>query len=319
MNPRFFANKDVKVPGPARDLVGYGEHPPKIKWRHDARVALQIAVNYEEGSELSFAMGDGENDSLHEMPTVVVSQRDLAAESTYEYGSRAGIWRLFRIFDAAGVDVTFFASAIAFERNPPVAQAVVRRGYDVAGHGYRWSHHWEMSREEERVAILRAVQSLERTTGTRPRGWYCRKMSVNTRQLLVEIGGFTYDSDCYNDDLPYWTEVAGRAHLVLPYSVVANDARFVVAQGYSSPQDFFDYARMSLDRLRHDGDDVNRMMSLGLHPRLVGNPARADSLARFIEYAQSCQDVWIARRVDIADAFIEQFPAPDPIDFARFR
>jgi len=297
---------------PARDLIGYGPNPPKVRWLNDARVAVQIVVNYEEGSELSYAMGDDENDGLSEMPTAVVGSRDLAIESTYEYGSRAGIWRLFRIFDSLGVQVTFFASAVAFERNRAVAATAVSRGDEIAGHGYRWSHHWEMTRLQEREAITRAVGTLEEITGSRPRGWYSRKMSVNTRELLVEIGGFTYDSESYNDDLPYWTLVNGTAHLVVPYAVVANDARFIVAQGYSSPDDFLAYAKLTLDRLRNDGDDISRMMSLGLHPRLAGSPARADAVARFIDYARQSDDVWIARRIDIADTFRTQVPAPQP-------
>src|SRR5438105_14230884 len=180
-------------------------------------------------------MGDGENDIFYELPFKLDDQRDLAVESMYEYGSRAGIWRLFRVFDAAGVPVTFFAAAVALERNPAVAEKLARRGDEVAGHGYRWSNHFEMTRDEEREAIRRAVESIRATVGQRPVGWYCREMSVNTRDLVVEEGGFVYDFDCYNDDLPYWTLVNGKAHLVTPYSLVVNDARYVVGQGYGSP------------------------------------------------------------------------------------
>src|SRR5947209_8619855 len=227
----------------------------------------------------------------------------------YEYGSRAGIWRLFRVFDAAGVPVTFFAAAVALERNPAVAEKLARRGDEAAGHGYRWSNHFEMTRDEEREAIRLAVESIERTTGERPLGWYCREMSVNTRELIVEEGGFLYDSDSYNDDLPYWTRVSGRPHLVVPYGLVVNDARYVVAQGFGSPDHFYAMAKANLDRLRNDGDDVPRMMSIGLHSRISGNPGRADALARFIDYGQSLGDVWFARRVDIARTFIAQQPA----------
>jgi peptidoglycan/xylan/chitin deacetylase (PgdA/CDA1 family) len=309
MNEQFFRTDDIGVDGPPRELVGYGEHPPQVRWEHDAKVAVQIVVNYEEGSEKTFAMGDGTNDIFYELPFALEDQRDLAVESMYEYGTRAGIWRMFRIFDAAGIPVTFFAAAVALERNPAVAEKLAKRGDEPVGHGFRWSNHFEMTRDEEREAIKRAVESIERTTGTQPLGWYCREMSVNTRELVVEHGGFVYDSDCYSDDLPYWTVVLGRPHLVVPYGLVVNDVRYVVPQGFGSPEHFFETAKAHLDRLRNDGDDVRRMMSVGLHPRITGNPGRSDGLARFIDYAQSLGDVWFARRIDIANTFVEQQPA----------
>lgn len=307
-DPQFFVSDDLPGTRPPRELVGYGEHPPKVHWDNDARVALQIVVNYEEGSEKTFAMGDGTNDIFYELP-FHLDERDLAVESFYEYGSRAGIWRLFRVFDAAGIPISCFASAVALERNPEVARKLTARTDETVGHGYRWSNHFEMSRDDEREAIRRAVESIERTTGSRPLGWYCREMSVNTRELVVEEGGFLYDSDCYSDDLPYWTRVLDRPHLVIPYGLVVNDVRYVVGTGFGSPHHFFELAKAHLDRLRNDGDDVSRMMSIGLHPRISGNPARSDALARFIEYAQSLDDVWIARRIDIARCFVEQQPA----------
>ncbi|HWD74579.1 MAG TPA: polysaccharide deacetylase family protein [Solirubrobacteraceae bacterium] len=306
---QFFQNRDLSVEGPAREIVGYGEHPPLVRWPGDAKVAVQIVINYEEGSEKTFAMGDGVNDILYELPFALEGQRDLAVESMYEYGSRAGIWRMLRVFDNAGIPVTWFAAAVALERNPAAAEKLARRGDEAAGHGYRWSNHFEMSRDEEREAIRRAIDSIERTTGARPLGWYCREMSVNTRELVVEEGGFVYDSDCYNDDLPYWTRILDRPHLVVPYGLVVNDARYVVPQGFGSPEHFLEMAKAHLDRLLDDGDDVNRMMSIGLHPRITGNPGRSDALARFIDYAQSLGSVWFARRIDIANAFIEQQPS----------
>ena len=308
-DPQFFMTTDIPVEGPPRELVGYGEHPPKVRWENDAKVAVQIVVNYEEGSEKSFAMGDGVNDIMYELPFALEGQRDLAVESMYEYGSRAGIWRMFRVFDAAGVPVTIFGAAVALERNPQVATKLAARGDETVGHGYRWSNHFEMSRDDEREAIRLAIESIERTTGARPLGWYCREMSVNTRELVVEEGGFVYDSDSYNDDLPYWTRILGRAHLVVPYGLVVNDVRYIVGTGFGSPDHFFETAKAHLDRLRNDGDDVSRMMSIGLHPRITGNPARSDGLARFIEYAQSLGDVWFAKRIDIANTFIEQEPS----------
>lgn len=308
-NNQFWQNQDVPVAGPRREIAGYGEHPPKVEWQGGAKVAVQVVINYEEGSEKTYAMGDGENDILYELPFAVEGQRDLAVESMYEYGARAGIWRLMRVFDHAGVPITWFAAAVALQRNPAIAEKLVARGDDVAGHGYRWSNHFEMTRDEEREAIKRAIDSITQSTGSRPLGWYCREMSVNTRELLVEEGGFVYDSDYYGDDLPYWTRVLGKPHLVVPYGLVVNDARYVTGTGFGSPEHFFEMAKANLDRLRNDGDDVSRMMSVGLHPRISGNPGRADGLARFIEYAQSLGDVWIARRIDIAQTFIRQQPA----------
>ena len=309
MNEQFFvryADPDLR---PVRDLVGYGEHPPKITWQNGAKVAIQMVVNYEEGSEKSFPMGDGENDVLGELQGTTVGKRDLWLESEYEYGSRAGIWRLFRVFEAAGVPVTFFAVAVALERNLAVARKLAERGDEAMAHGYRWTSALDMTRDEEREAIRRAVESIRRTTGTRPVGWFSRKMGPNTRELIVEEGGFEYDSETFNDDLPYWTRVNGKPHLVVPYTTVFNDIRFVLAQGWGSPEHFLETAQAGLNRLRNDGDDVSRMMSIGLHPRLMGNPARADALARFIEYAQRFDDVWIARRCDIARVFRDQLPA----------
>jgi peptidoglycan/xylan/chitin deacetylase (PgdA/CDA1 family) len=310
MNEQFFRSSDTdQIPGPPRDLIGYGEHPPRVRWDNGAKVAINVVVNYEEGSEKTFAMGDGMNDGMYELPFAVDDQRDLAVESMYEYGSRAGIWRLFRVFDRAGIPVTFFGSAVALERNPDVARKLAQRQDEIAGHGYRWSNHYEMTKDEEREAIKRAIASIERTCGVRPDGWYCREMSVNTRELVVEEGGFLYDSDTYNEDLPYWTTTLGRNHLVVPYSLVVNDARYIMGTGFGSPEHFFETAKATVDRLLDDGDDVGRMMSIGLHPRISGNPARADALARFIEYASGLEGVTFMRRNDIARTFAEQVPA----------
>lgn len=310
-NPQFFRRTDIDgVPGLPRELVGHGEHPPMVRWQNGAKVAINIVVNYEEGSEKTFAMGDQMNDGMYELPFAVEDQRDLAVESMYEYGARAGIWRMFRVFDAARIPVTFFGCAVAFERNPAVAAKLVKRGDDVAGHGLRWSNHYEMNRDEEREAIKLAIESITKITGARPLGWYCREMSTNTRELVVEEGGFLYDSDCYSDDLPYWTKVHGKTHLVVPYTLVTNDARYIMGTGYGSPDHFFEQAKACLDRLRNDGDDCGRMMSVGLHPRITGNPARSDGLARFIDYAQKFDDVAFMRRIDIARMFADQVPKP---------
>ena len=310
LNQQFYKTDDIEgVAGPPRELVGYGEFPPKIEWPGGARVAIQIILNYEEGSEKTYAMGDDFNEDLYELPYKQEGMRDLAIESAYEYGSRAGVWRLLRIFDRTGIPITCVAAAVALERNPAVAKKLAKRGDEVAGHGYRWINHFEMTRDEEREAIRRAVESIRNTVGERPLGWYCREMSVNTRELVVEEGGFVYDFDCYNDDLPYWTRVKGKPHLVTPYSLVVNDARFVVAQGYGSPEHFYEYAKAELDGLLRDGDGVSRMLCMGLHARFSGHPSRADALERFIEYAQKQDGVGFFRRIDLARAFMEQYPA----------
>jgi peptidoglycan/xylan/chitin deacetylase (PgdA/CDA1 family) len=307
---QYFASADRPDALPARDLVGYAGEPPAVRWPNGARVAVQVVLNYEEGSERSFPMGDGRNDVLHDVANAVTEQRDLAVESAYGYGSRAGVWRLLRVFDRLGVPVTFFASAVALLRNPRLCEALARSHHEVAGHGYRWSNHFEMPPEVEREAIARALDSIEGSVGRRPVGWYSRKASVNTRELLVEAGGILYDSNAFDDDLPYWTEAAGRPHLVVPYTLVCNDVRFVVAPGFASPDDFHRCLRDTLDRLRDDGDGAARMMSVGLHPRLSGHPARALAVARFLEHALACEDVWVARRVDVAEVFASQHPPP---------
>lgn len=305
-----FAQDDDPAQHPRRDFVGYGSAPPRVNWPGGARLALQIVLNYEEGSERSYPRGDAENEGFHEFPMVLSGQRDLDVESVYEYGSRAGVWRLFRIFGDAGVPVTCFATAVALARNPAVVEKLVAREDEVASHGFRWLEHYEFTRDLEREWIRRTVEALTAIVGKRPVGWYCRQMSVHTRELLVEHGGFEYDSDAYNDDLPYWTDVDGRPHLVVPYTLTVNDAHFLLAPTFADPNDFFEYGRRAIDRLCSDGDDIPRMMSVGLHARIAGQPARADAVARLLDYAASRDDVWIARRIDIARVFTEQVPPP---------
>lgn len=276
-----------------------------MEFPDSAHVAVNFVINYEEGSEYSHSCGDGENDSLTEVqypfpPDV----RDLATESMYEYGSRVGIWRLLRLFEEFKVTGTMFACAEAFERNPDVASEAKRLGHDLVSHGYRWEEHWRLSREEEAERIRMAVASFEKTWGSRPTGWYCRYgPSVNTRELLVEEGGFLYDSDAYNDDLPYFVNVGEKRHLVVPYSLTYNDI-----QGTRTPGDFLDYLKRGLDELWIEGSRGRpKMMSIGLHPRLVGQAGRSNVLREFIEYAQNKGSVWFARRDDIAKNWMDQF------------
>jgi peptidoglycan/xylan/chitin deacetylase (PgdA/CDA1 family) len=299
---------DQDVPGPRRHFPGYGRRQPKVVWPNGAKVAVNLVVNYEEGSEYSKPAGDGRNEGLAEIPYLMDPQyRDLCAESVYEYGSRAGIWRLMRLFDEYDVKVTFYACAVALERNPEVGQWVQEAGHEPCSHGWRWSEHWLFDREQEREHMQWAIESIERTCGERPLGWYCRYgPSVNTRELVVEEGGFVYDADAYNDDLPYFTEVKGQRHLVVPYTLTYNDGRYVLAQGYSGPSDFFDICRRGLDEYRREGEaGYPKMMSIGLHPRWVGQAARTNALREFIEYAQEQGDVWFARRIDIARWWLE--------------
>ncbi len=284
-----------------RDLIGYGAHPPDPQWPHGARLALNFVLNYEEGSEGSFADGDGYSEvALTESSAQEVRGRDLAAESMFEYGSRVGFWRILRLFQARQLPLTIFGCALALERHPPAAQAIVQAGYDVCCHGWRWEKHYELSATEEREHIQRAITSLQQTLGTRPIGWYCRYgPSVNTRRLLVEEGGFLYDSDAYNDELPYWVVVAERPHLVVPYTMSVNDSKF--GRGvFATADDFFTYARDGFDVLYREGASQPKMMSVGLHMRLSGHPSRAAGLERFLDYVLAHQDVWICRREDVA-------------------
>ncbi len=293
---------DQDIPGPRRDFVGYGRNVPRVRWPNGARVAVSLVLNWEEGSEYSIPAGDGHNEGLAEMDISMEDRyRDLCVESIYEYGSRAGIWRLQRLFDELGVKVTFFGSAIAFERNPDVGAWLHEAGHEPCSHGWRWTEQWRMTREEEREAMAAAIRSIEKTCGERPRGWYCRySPSVNTRELLVEEGGFTYDSDAYNDDLPYYTDVKGTPHLVVPYTMTYNDGNYIMGD-YADPSSFFDYCRRGLDQLWDEGETHPRMMSIGLHARWVGQAGRAHALKEFIQYAQAKGDVWFARRIDIAE------------------
>ncbi|HTT95269.1 MAG TPA: polysaccharide deacetylase family protein [Solirubrobacterales bacterium] len=286
--------------GPARDVVGYGATPPRVRWPEDNLVAVNFVINYEEGSEVSHAEGDGANErfggeSDYPFPPDV---RDLAQESMYEYGSRAGIWRLLRLFDEYGIKATFSACARAFELNPGVATAGRAAGHDLLCHGWRWEEHWPLGREEEAEHIARAVASFERTWGERPRGYYCRYgPSVNTRELVAAEGGFLYDSDAYNDDYPYYTEVAGQPHLVVPYTLTYNDFTVPKAVG-----NFLDICRRGFDEYRREGEaGMPKMMSIGLHPRAVGHAGRVNALRELIEHMLASGGVWFARRIEIAE------------------
>ena len=295
-----------------RDLIGYGANPPDPRWPNGARLALNFVMNYEEGSEPSVPDGEPASEvGLTEAHGLGQSGggRDLAAESMFEYGSRVGFWRLLRLFQERQLPLTVFACALALERNRPAADAIRQAGFDVCSHGWRWIKHAELPREMEREHIQKAIASFETTLGTRPLGWYCRYgPSVNTRALLVEEGGFLYDSDAYNDELPYWVTVAGRGHLVVPYSLTHNDGKYAGWVGTSDA--WFAFIKDGFDMLYREGRRRPRMMSVGLHMRLIGHPARAVGLERLLDYVMKHEGIWIAPRLAIARHWIDTHPYP---------
>lgn len=297
-----------------RDLAGYGAHPPTVRWPGGAGLAVNFVLNVEEGSEYSIHDGDGRSESaLTEVRAsrVPLGDRDLAAESMYEYGSRVGFWRLHRLFTGRGVPLTVFASALALERCPDIAQAIAATDWDVCAHGYRWVEHYLIDPTTEADQIARAHTSLAKTLGRAPRGWYCRySASAATRGLVCAHGGFDYDSDAYNDDLPYWTQVGGHAHLVIPYSMVTNDAKFLSGDVHSG-RDYADFLIDTFDVLLEESRDVPRMMSVGLHARVIGHPGRMAGLIRFMDYIAGRDGVWQCRRGDIADHWRATVPPPE--------
>ena len=297
-----------------RDFVGYGGHPPDPRWPGGARLALNFVMNYEEGSEYSMMDRDGVSDAaLTELNSAAVprGERDLAAESMFEYGSRVGFWRLMRLFAERGLPMTVFACALALERNAPAAAAIREAGHDVCCHGWRWVEHFKLEEAAEREHIRRAVESLRRTVGVRPLGWYCRYgPSVNTRRLLMEEGGFLYDSDSYADELPYYVMAAGRPQLLVPYTLTNNDLKWGTGN-LGTGEDFFVALKESFDLLYEEGRTAPKMMSVGLHMRLAGHPGRASGLARFLDYVKAKPDVWICRRLEIAEHWRAVHPCPE--------
>jgi len=295
-----------------RDLIGYGGNPPHPHWPGDARIAVNFVINYEEGSEYNVHDDGFSEATLTEAGAADsgVQGRDLAAEGLFEYGSRVGFWRVLRIFKERGLPLTVFGCALALERNPAAAAAVRDGGFDVCSHGWRWIKHWELTEEQERSHIRMAVESLTKTVGARPLGWYCRSgPSVNTRRLLVEEGGFLYDSDAYNDELPYWVRVNDRPHLIVPYSLTVNDSKFGRG-GFFTADDYFTFVKDGFDVLYREGRTQPKMMSLGLHLRLIGHPSRAAGLERALDYISQHRGVWFTRRLDIAKHWVATHPAP---------
>ncbi len=300
----------------ARDLRGYGAHPPHPKWPGDARIAVQFVVNYEEGGENCILHGDPASEAfLSEIvPALPIpGARHMNMESIYEYGSRAGVWRLLRLFAERRLHFTSYAVGMAIERMPEIAVAMQEAGHEVASHGYRWIDYQHVGIERERDDMQRAIAAQTRILGSRPLGWYLGRSSPNTRDLVVEEGGFLYSSDSYADDLPYWDAHPGGSQLVIPYTLEANDMRFASPAGFSSGEDFFAYLRDSFDLLYREGETAPKMLSIGLHCRLAGRPGRAGALARFMDHVLAHERVWIPRRIDIARHWHANHPAGRPL------
>jgi putative urate catabolism protein len=294
-----------------RDLVGYAGKPPHPRWPNDARIAVQFVINYEEGGENSVLHGDPASEAfLSEMigAQPLHGVRHMSMESLYEYGSRAGFWRVLNLFAERGMSGTIFAVAMALERNPAAAQAMLKAGFEIASHGWRWIDYQYVDPAIEREHIKLAVAAITRVTGSKPLGWYTGRTSPNTRALVAEHGGFLYDADSYADDLPYWEMVGDKPVLIVPYTLDANDMRFATAQGFNSGDQFFGYLKDSFDVLYAEGKTAPKMMSIGLHARLVGRPGRAAALARFLDYIAGHQQVWVCRRLDIARHWIAHHP-----------
>ncbi len=286
-----------------RDMTGYGASPPDPEWPGGARLALQFVINYEEGGENCILHGDKASEAF--LSEIINAEpwpgrRHMNIESIYEYGSRAGFWRLQRLFTSRKLPVTVFAVAMALQRNPEAVAAMLASGWEIASHGLRWIEYRDFSPEEERAHMQEAIAIHEKLTGARPLGWYTGRCSENTRNIIMDEGGFLYDSDSYCDDLPYWVQGPDKPHLVIPYTLDANDMRFATAQGFNSGEQFFTYLRDSFDMLYAEGEKAPKMLSVGLHCRLAGRPGRAQALARFLDYVMAHKDVWVARRIDIA-------------------
>jgi OHCU decarboxylase len=296
-----------------RDLVGYGRNPPDPRWPGGAKICVQFVINYEEGGENSILHGDPASEAF--LSEIVgaqpwLGQRHMSMESIYEYGSRAGFWRLHRLFTERGMPVTVYGVATALQRNPDAVAGMIEAGWEIASHGLKWIDYRDFSVEEERAHLFEAIRIHTEVTGSKPLGWYTGRTSSHTLDLVTEHGGFLYNADSYADELPYWVESAHGPHLIVPYTLDANDMRFATPQGFNSGDQFFTYLKDTFDVLYAEGETSPRMMSVGLHCRLVGRPGRAAALARFLDYVAEHDSVWVARRIDIARHWIATHPAP---------
>jgi allantoinase len=293
-----------------RDLIGYGAKPPKPKWPGGARVALQFVLNYEEGGENSILHGDKASEAF--LSEIIGAQalegvRHMSMESLYEYGSRVGVWRILNLFARYEIPFTVYGVAMAMERNPAAVDAFLKGGHEIASHGWRWINYQYVPEAVEREHMQRAMEIHRKLTGERPLGWYTGRTSPNTRRLVVEEGGFLYDADDYNDDLPWYDTRYGKPQLVVPYTLDTNDMRFATAQGFNCGDQFLSYLKDAFDVLYDEGHRSPRMMSVGLHCRLIGRPGRLKSLEQFLKYVRG-KKVWFARRVDIARHWLKHHP-----------
>jgi putative urate catabolism protein len=291
-------------------MVGYGAKKLKVKWPNNARIALQIVLNYEEGAENCVLHGDKHSEVF--LSEIIGAQpvkgRHINMESLYEYGSRSGFWRLHKLFQEKKIPITIFGVGMALEKNPEICKAIKNANYEVASHGWRWIDYQSVKKSEEKKHMKLVIKKIKEIFGERPLGWYTGRCSPNTRDLVFEEGGFLYDSDSYSDDLPYWEIRKKKKQLIIPYTLDNNDMRFVSNQGFNTGDHFFSYLKDSFDALYEEGKTNPKMMSVGLHCRLVGRPGRIQSLKRFLEYVLSHEDVWICKRIDIAKHWIKNYP-----------
>ncbi len=304
---KYHSNTNKKY---SRNMVGYGSKGPKVEWPNNARIALQIVLNYEEGAENCIINGDKHSEVF--LSEIIGAQpvkgRHINMESLYEYGSRSGFWRLHKLFQEKKIPITIFGVGMALEKNPEICKAIKNANYEVASHGWRWIDYQSVKKSEEKKHMKLAIKKIKEIFGERPLGWYTGRCSPNTRDLVFEEGGFLYDSDSYSDDLPYWEIRKKKKQLIIPYTLDNNDMRFVSNQGFNTGDHFFSYLKDSFDALYEEGKTNPKMMSVGLHCRLVGRPGRIQSLKRFLEYVLSHEDVWICKRIDIAKHWIKNYP-----------
>lgn len=293
-----------------RDMAGYAGKPPHAQWPGGARIAVQFVLNFEEGGENHVLHGDsGSEQFLSDIiGAASYPARHMSMDSLYEYGSRAGFWRIHQEFQQRGLPLTVFGVAMALARNPAIVEAIKAADYDVVSHGWRWIHYQDLDIQTERQHMQQAIEILQTLFGKRPLGWYTGRDSPNTRALVVEQGDFLYDSDYYGDDLPFWTTVGEKPHLIVPYTLDANDMRFATAQGFNTAEQFYTYLKDSFDVLYAEGETAPKMMSIGMHCRLLGRPGRFRALQRFLDYVQSHDKVWICRRQEIAEHWLKHHP-----------
>ena len=289
-------------------MKGYGQNAPKVNWPNKAKIAVQFVINYEEGAENCILHGDKASETfLSEIIGALPfeNERHMNMESFYEYGSRAGFWRLHKLFTERKIPVTVFGVAMAMQRNPEAVEAMLTADWEIASHGYRWIDYQKVPIETEREHLKKAIDIHQAMTGEKPKGWYLGRMSPNTRQLVMEEGSFLYDADSYADDLPYFVDGINKPHLIVPYTLDANDMRFASPQGFNSGEQFFTYLKDSFDTLYAEGADAPKMMSIGLHCRIIGRPGRFASLVKFLNYIEQFDDVWLCRRQDIAEHWLK--------------